>query len=153
MSIEVTPPMHGRWRALSWRMFLVAAPLFAGAYLLLPTTGSARTIAYPAFGLIATAAILASVRWGRPERPRSWRMIAIGLALLSVGDITYSALVLMGGEIPYPSLADVGYLCGYSFVALGVAGLTRGRMSGGDRMPVIDGAILASGASSIFWLV
>jgi diguanylate cyclase (GGDEF)-like protein len=131
---------------------LACAPLFAALYYLLPTTGLARTFAYPVFGIIATAAILVAIRFGRPARPRSWALIAAGLVALSAGDVVYSILFLNAEEVPYPSVADAAYVLGYVFLAFGIHGLARGRMAGGDRLPMIDGAILASGAASIFWL-
>lgn len=94
-------------------MVLLAIPLLSAIYLALPADGAARTIVYPAYGLIATLAILIGVRRQRPVRAGSWRLIAAAIALLTAGDIIYTVLVIAGGEVPYPSLSDVGYLAGY----------------------------------------
>ncbi|MDQ3128309.1 MAG: EAL domain-containing protein [Chloroflexota bacterium] len=136
-----------------WLLMLVAAPLLAGLYLLLPASGSARTITYPIFGIIATVAIVVGVRINRPDRRGAWQLIAFGLALLSVGDITYTVIALTSPEVPYPSLADGVYFAAYGALVVGVLRLVRGRMTGGDRIPMIDGAILAAGAGSVFWIV
>src|SRR5664279_924764 len=87
----------------AWLVLLAAIPFLAGFYLLLPTTGMARTVAYPAFGVIGTLAILLGVHRRRPVRPGSWRLIAIALALLAFGDLTYSILTGDGQEVAYPS--------------------------------------------------
>jgi diguanylate cyclase (GGDEF)-like protein len=141
------------WPA-AWLILLVAIPFLAAFYLLLPNGGPAHAIAYPVYGLIAMFAILVGVHRLRPARPGSWRLIALALALLAIADITYAvlAVALGGGGVPYPSLADVGYLAGYVALIAGTLGLIRGRVQGGDRTPIIDAAILAAGAGSIFWI-
>ncbi|HEX2754804.1 MAG TPA: EAL domain-containing protein [Candidatus Limnocylindrales bacterium] len=138
--------------AWAWRVFAVAAPVFALLYLALPGSGPARTLAYPVFGIVASIAIVVGIRRGSPTRPGSWWLIAGALVLMATGDIAYSAIELVG-EVPYPSLADAFYLAGYLALVGGVTGLARGRLSGGDRTPLIDGAILAAGAASILWIV
>ena len=73
-------------RLHSWLILLAAIPVLSTVYLLLPESGAARTVAYPAFGLIAMVAVLVGVHRRRPVRAGSWRLIALGLALLSIGD-------------------------------------------------------------------
>jgi diguanylate cyclase (GGDEF)-like protein len=136
----------------AWVGFLAAIPFVAAFYLLLPTTGLVRTIVYPVFGLIGTVAILVGLRLRPPSRRRSWYLIALAFALMSVGDITYSILHI-GGENPYPSMADLGYLAGYVALILGFGGLIHGRIPGGDRTSIIDAAILSAGAGSLFWVI
>jgi diguanylate cyclase len=135
-----------------WFLLLAAGPILAVFYLQLPVTGPARAIAYPLFGLIATAAIIVAVRRRTPARSRAWSLIALAFALLSVGDVTYSILAITQAEIPYPSFADVFYLGGYAALITGVAGLLRGRVPGSDRTSIVDAAVLAAGAASLFWV-
>ena len=134
-----------------WIVLLGATPLLIAAYLLLPADGSARTVAYPAFGLIATVAILVGIRTRQPIRPGAWRLVAVAFALLSLGDLGYTVLAI-GGEVGYPSLADLAYLAGYAALISGVIGLLRGRVAGGDRSAIIDATILSLGAGSLFWI-
>lgn len=136
---------------MGWAVLLVAIPFLIALYLLLPIDGSARTIAYPAFGLIGTAAILIGIHLRRPVRVGSWRLLAAAFALLSLGDVTYTVLSL-NGDVAYPSLADIPYLVGYLFLILGFGGLIRGGIPGGDRTSTLDAAILAAGAGSAFWM-
>jgi diguanylate cyclase (GGDEF)-like protein len=136
----------------AWVVLLGAIPFLALSYLLLPKDPLVHAIAYPLYGIVAVLSILLGCRRRRPERIRSWLLIATGLGFLSLADIVYSVLVFGGGDVPYPSLADVGYLGGYAFVIAGMLGLMRGRASGGDRTAIIDAAILAAGAGSMFWI-
>ena len=135
----------------AWMVVLAAIPFLTGFYLLLPAEGLARTIAYPAYGVIAVAAIMVGIHRRRPRSPGSWRLIALAFALMSIGDVTYT-LLDVAGDVPYPSWADLTYLAGYVSLIGGVLGLVRGRATGGDRTPVIDAAILAVGAASVVWI-
>ena len=135
----------------AWLVLLCAIPLLAASYLVLPEGGPERTVAYPIYNLIAVVAILVGVHRRRPARVGSWRLVAIAFGLLSLGDITWT-VVALSGEVPYPSFADIPYLAGYVALILGIVGLMRGRVPGGDRTPIIDAAILAAGAGSIFWV-
>ena len=132
-----------------WTVLLGATPVLIAAYLLLP--GGAHTIAYPAFGLVATIAIMIATKIRHPARVGAWRLVAVAFALLSLGDVSYSVLAL-GGEVGYPSLADLAYLAGYVALISGVIGLIRGRVAGGDRSAVIDATILSLGTGSLFWI-
>jgi diguanylate cyclase (GGDEF)-like protein len=136
----------------AWVVLLAAIPILAGSFLLLPTDGSARSIVYPAFALFSMIVILASTHLRKPARSGSWRLVAVALGLLALGDITYTLLIIGGEEAPYPSLADAAYVAGYVTLIAGAVGLVRGRIPGGDRTPIIDAAILATGAGSISWI-
>jgi diguanylate cyclase (GGDEF)-like protein len=136
----------------AWIVLLAAIPFMAAFYLLLPMEGPAHAIAYPVFGLFAMVTILIGAHRQRAARPGAWRLIAVALALLAVADVTYAMLAVGGGAVPYPSIADYGYLAGYVALIAGTVGLIRGRAPGGDRTPIIDASILAAGAGSIFWI-
>ena len=137
----------------TWVVLLCAIPVLTALYLLQPITGLSRTVMYPLYGLVATVVILVAVQRHHPAQRGAWWLIAAGLAFLSVGDITYSVDYFFNPEIPYPSLADVPYLVGYAALVSGAIVLVRGRSNGNDRTPLIDAAILAAGASAVFWVV
>ena len=143
--------LRGLERPRAWLVLLVAIPFLAGFYLLLPGTGWPRTVAYPVYGIAGTLAVLLGVHVQKPIRAGSWRLIALALALLALGDIIYSVMVGDGNEVAYPSPADVAYLAGYVVLIGGILSLIRGRVQGGDRTPIIDAAILSAGAGSILW--
>ena len=52
---------------------------------------------------------------------------------------------------PFPSMADVLYLAGYPFIALGLLLLIRRRVGDGDRGGLLDAAILTTAAAILSW--
>jgi diguanylate cyclase (GGDEF)-like protein len=143
---------HALTTPADWLILLLATPFLGLSYLLLPNDELAHAIVYPLYGLLAVVAILVGIQRRRPIRRESWLLMAGGVGLLSAADVVYSALVFAGGTIPYPSIADAGYLAGFAFLIAGMLGLIRGRVTGGDRTAIIDAAILAAGAGSAFWV-
>jgi diguanylate cyclase (GGDEF)-like protein len=142
----------GYRRPRAWVLLLALTPVLAVAYAMLPTTGDSRVIAYPLYGIAMAVLIGLSVLRLHPARRRAWLVIAVALTLLSVGDVTYTVLQLTDGEVPYPSLADLGYLAGYVALLVGVTDLFRGRTTGSERLALIDAAILTTGVAAVFWI-
>ena len=60
------------------------------------------------------------------------------------GDLLWNWYEIIG-EDPFPSIADVLYLAGYPFIALGLMLLIRRRLGDGDRGGLLDAAILTTG--------
>jgi GGDEF domain-containing protein len=134
-----------------WAILLVATPILAAAYQLLPTVGEWRTIAFPMYGFAMSIVITVAVLRRTRERRAAWLAIAMAFTLLTVGDVSYTVLALIGPEVPYPSVADVFYLAGYLALVIGAIALVRGRTTGSERTSVIDAAIVTMGAAAAFW--
>jgi diguanylate cyclase (GGDEF)-like protein len=147
------PHASGLRRPRAWALLLVATPILAVIYELVPKTGDWPVIAYPMFVSAAAVTILIATLRLRPVRWLAWLAIAVGLTLWAVGDIAFSILSLTYAEVPYPSVADVAYLLGYVGLTGGTLGLLRGRTTGGHRTPLIDAAIVTAGATAAFWVV
>ncbi|MEO8272599.1 MAG: EAL domain-containing protein [Chloroflexota bacterium] len=146
------PPAHGARTPPSWIVLLGLTPLLALIYALLPTAGDARVVAYPIYGACTAVVIaLAAVRT-KPARRGAWLLIALAVALLTAGDVTYSVIALSTPEVPFPSFADLGYLSGYVALVAGVIGLIRRRTTGNERMAMLDAAILTTGVAAGFWI-
>ena len=76
--------------------------------------------------------------------------MAAGQALFVAGDLMWNYYEAIGEE-PFPSVADVLYLAGYPFMALGIYLLIRRRVAGGDRSGLIDAAILTTAVAILSW--
>ena len=99
-------------------------------------------------GLEAAAAAGCLVRAARIRHERAaW--LALGFALLSTtcGDVIYD--FVYGGNPPYPSAADLGYLGFYPASYLGIVLLVRGRISSFNASLWLDGLTAAFAASAV----
>ena len=66
------------------------------------------------------AAIVAARNW-RTRTGYAWALISFGLFMIAAGEVAWGIHELgMGGEVPFPSAADVGYLGIYPPVFLGL---------------------------------
>lgn len=140
-------------RLPAWALLLCLTPVVAGIYAWLPVTGTARAIAYPMYGAAVVVVIALAALRTNPARRPAWLLILFAVALLTIGDATYSAIELMNSAVPYPSAADVSYLAGYVALVAGFLGLLRGRTTGSDRATLIDASILTASAAAAFWVV
>jgi diguanylate cyclase len=88
-----------------------------------------------------------------PQRERAgWVLIAAGLAVWSVADIGYSAVVSRGAVVPYPAWSDWLYLCFYPLAYAGVVIIYRARYTGRGRAVWLDGLLAALGFAAIVWV-
>ena len=86
----------------------------------------------------------------RPDRRLPWILMAAGQASFVAGDLMWNYFEVIGEE-PFPSFADVLYLGGYPFIALGLFLLIRRRLGDGDRGGMLDAAILTTGVAVLSW--
>ncbi|HJU47320.1 MAG TPA: GGDEF domain-containing protein, partial [Gaiellaceae bacterium] len=142
-------------RALDRNNRLTAAYLLAGAVFLVVYFGTGlspetQDVLYQLPGMLAPLVIGAGILRYRPAQKRPWIILAIGLALSTLGDWTWLVLARLGEE-PFPSIADALYLGGLVLVAVAIVDLVRGRIPGGDRAGIIDAFIVAIGVALLSW--
>jgi diguanylate cyclase (GGDEF)-like protein len=89
-------------------------------------------------GLAALACVTAA--WRRSDRV-AWSLIGVGILLWGVGDVYYTFVLEQRAEIPFPSLADAGYLGFYLPAYIGVGLLVREHVVGFVRSLWLDGLI------------
>ena len=98
-----------------------------------------------AMGLITVGAILYGLRTHRPVRRLPWQLQAVCILLTTIG----AQVSAVGG-----AAASLGQALTGIGAAAGVGGLIlllRGRLPGGDRAALLDGAILVSGTGAVVW--
>jgi diguanylate cyclase (GGDEF)-like protein len=142
-------------RARNLRVTLPMAYLAIGALLLvvhatLETGSLAQSFLYDAIGASAVTVALIGVRRNKPDRALPWVLMALGQALFVAGDLLWNWYEIVG-EDPFPSMADVLYLAGYPFIALGLLLMIRRRVGAGDRGGLLDAAILTTAAAILSW--
>ena len=80
-------------------------------------------------------------------------LLAVGVALQSLGDVMLTFLTSSDGIEPFPSAADVPYLAGYVLIAIGLVELVRAGNREHDRTAWVDALIVARRRASSFRLV
>lgn len=110
----------------------------------------AQDLTYDVVGVSGVAAALFGAWRNRPDRRLPWVLMAFGQALFVAGDLLWNWYEAIGEE-PFPSMADVLYLAGYPFIAIGLLLLIRRRIGDGDRGGLLDAAILTTGAAVLSW--
>ena len=135
----------------AWKLWLSAGLAMAIGYFALPSH-ALQDVLYQLPGMLAVVAVMVGVIIHRPSDSRPWWILALGLALSSVGDWTWVVLDPVHGVEPFPSVADVFYLGGMGLVAASLLWLVRGRVPGGDRAGMLDALIVAVGFGMLSWL-
>jgi diguanylate cyclase (GGDEF)-like protein/PAS domain S-box-containing protein len=146
----------------SWRRFALLA--------LLPAYGSLYALWYffrwgPAdaqlaiadtsfqpIGIFAVvAAFVVSRRASSAGSRVAWALIGLGFAAYAFGDLAWFWFeVVEGVEVPFPSVADVGYLGFFPLMLLGLARLPREQPEGRLRS-ALDMAIVIVGSGAVIW--
>jgi hypothetical protein len=89
------------------------------------------------------AAIVAARNWGT-RSGYAWALISFGLFMIAAGEVAWGVQELaIGGEVPFPSAADVGYLGIYPPVFLGLLLMPHSPVSGLRRARIVLDTLIA----------
>jgi diguanylate cyclase (GGDEF)-like protein len=133
-----------------WLVYLGIGAVLLLVHAALETGSLPQSFLYDGIGASAVAVALIGVWRHRPERVAPWLLMAAGQGLFVAGDLAWNWFEIIGVD-PFPSIADVLYLSGYPFIALGLFLLIRRRLAGGDRGGVVDAAILTTAVAILSW--
>jgi diguanylate cyclase (GGDEF)-like protein len=128
--------------------FAVVGVATSVAYLWLPHFW--QSCVYDATGFAAACAILFGLHRYRPARPGPWVLIALGILLWVVGDVLYAVYGLSGGEVPFPSYADLLYISGYVVIVGAIAMVLR-RRGAKDSIAWLDAGIVSLVGVMLTW--
>ncbi len=147
-----------------WPLALVAAAmsLVFGVVLVTKPLDDTALTAFTDLGQLLAAVLgAAGAAWGasrawRTERQRlavSWGLIALGVGAWAWGEAIWTGYeVMLGEEVPFPSLADVGFLLMPPLAGLGLLLWPLGRDEGRRRLVgLLDGVLVAAGLLVVFW--
>ena len=137
-------------RVPAWLFYVAGAALFVGVHASLEQGTTVQNVAYDVVGGSAVLAALFAVWLHKPDRRLPWVLMAVGQGSFVAGDLLWNYYEFIGEE-PFPSFADVLYLAGYPFIALGLFLLIRRRIGDGDRGGLLDAAILTTAAAVLSW--
>jgi diguanylate cyclase (GGDEF)-like protein len=119
--------------------------------------GSTAVIADAAFLPMSLAAALLSWRAARRRgldrrSSQAWRLIGASYLCYWAGDLGWFYFDAVRGARPYPSLADIGYLSFYPFLAAALLRLPAARRSARERAVLaLDTATVTIGAFLVIW--
>jgi diguanylate cyclase len=133
-----------------WAAYFAAGLAALVVYWLLEAGSLTQSWFYDIIGASAVLVAFVGIIRNRPDRRLPWILVAIGQASFVAGDVLWNWYETIG-EDPFPSMADVLYLAGYPFIAVGLFLLIRRRLGGGDRGGLLDAAILATGVAILSW--
>jgi diguanylate cyclase (GGDEF)-like protein len=133
-----------------WQAILVAGLALLGLhYLGHVSAGGSRvyeTWLYEGLELFAALGCMARAVFVRAERS-AWFFIGAGLLATTCGDVLYD--FWYGGNPPFPSAADVGYLAFYPLLYIGIVLLLRRRVSTFSASLWLDGLVAAAAAGAL----
>jgi diguanylate cyclase (GGDEF)-like protein len=133
-----------------WQAMLVPCLVLLGLHYLgnLSAGGSRvyETWLYEGVELVAALGCLARAGLVRAERP-AWLLIGAALLATTVGDMLYD--FWYGGNPPFPSAADVGYLAFYPLIYVGIVLLLRRRVSTFSTSLWLDGLVAATAVGAL----
>jgi hypothetical protein len=99
----------------------------------------------PTFAACMAAAVAAR-NWGS-QTGYAWALISFGLFMIAAGEVAWGIQELgMGGEVPFPSAADIGYLGIYPPVFLGLLLMPHAPVSGLRRARIVLDTLIAIAA-------
>src|ERR1044072_110337 len=128
-------------RASFWVAYLAIGAVLLVVHATMETGSLAQSLLYDVIGGSAVAVALLGGWWHKPDRPAPWLLMALGQALFVAGDLLWNWYEVIG-EDPFPSMADVLYLAGYPFIALGLLLSIRRRLGDGGRGGLLESAML-----------
>jgi len=95
------------------------------------------------------AAFVAARNWGT-RTGYAWALISFGLFMIAAGEIAWGIQELgMGGEVPFPSAADVGYLGIYPPVFVGLLLMPHAPVRGLKRVGIVLDTLIAMTAIAL----
>ncbi|HJU02898.1 MAG TPA: diguanylate cyclase, partial [Actinomycetes bacterium] len=130
------------------------------AFLVPGVGGQQVTQAISNFGLIAAAAsaglaCLATARSGSCGHPWMWRLLGASALSWGSGQTAWTWYEsVLGREVPFPSLADVGYLVAVPLAAAALLSVPfAARNAAGRVRQVLDGLMIAASLLLISWVL
>jgi signal transduction histidine kinase len=139
--------------AQPWLAYLVAGLAATGTYFLLPWNGLAQGFVYDGIGASSAVAVAVGTLRYRPAQRLPWYLFAAGLLAFAVGDTIFNLYdKVWHREPPVPSVADVFYLSGYPFLAVGLALLIRQLEPARRLAGLIDAAIFSVAFALVQWV-
>ena len=130
------------------------------AFLYWEIGGAQMAAAFSNFGLIAAAmaaglACLRTARFSSAQQERMWKLLGASALSWGCGQTAWTWYeTVLGREVPFPSLADVGYLAAPPLAAAALISLPFAAQSLAGRVrQVLDGLMIAASMLLASWVL
>jgi hypothetical protein len=130
------------------------------ACLVLGVGGAQTTQAISNFGLIAAAwsagvTCLVTTRSSTPQHRRMWKLLGVSALSWGSGQAAWTWYeTVLGRDVPFPSMADVGYLAAVPLAAAALLSLPFAAPSLAGRVrQVLDGLMIAASLLLVSWVL
>jgi diguanylate cyclase (GGDEF)-like protein/PAS domain S-box-containing protein len=153
-------------RSRARRRFIVECATTAGLALLwlgclvFEVGGERTAAALSNFGLIAAAGAagitcIRTARFSNDRQTRMWKLLGASALCWASGQTAWTWYEnVLGREVPFPSLADVGYLAAPPLAAAALLGLPFAAQSLAGRVrQVLDGLMIAASLLLVSWVL
>ncbi|MGQ0434699.1 MAG: diguanylate cyclase domain-containing protein [Microthrixaceae bacterium] len=89
---------------------------------------------------------------GRTVDRTPWLLLGAAMVLWGIGEVLWTwCEVIVGDEVPYPSIADISYLGAVPFAVAGLLAFTRGSRSTFHLRTLLDACLVAASLLFITW--
>ncbi|MFN8026141.1 MAG: EAL domain-containing protein [Acidimicrobiia bacterium] len=109
-----------------------------------------RSFLWDFFAVIAATAAVWGLARNRPAAKGVWQLLAVGIVLLTAGDIVYDVAVRSFGAADGYPWSDILYLAAYPLFAVALWKLAKGHFSRGS---VFDAVVVALAGTAVVWSV
>jgi diguanylate cyclase (GGDEF)-like protein len=130
------------------RRYLLVAVVLVGGYWLVPE-GTPRSVTQVCVSASSMLAVLTAAALDGPRRA-TWVVFSLGSGLSAAADAYSAWHIAVGNPLPYPSLADAGWLTGNLTAGLGLVMLQRGRRV--DAAGLLDTAVVTCSGGLVLWV-
>lgn len=145
----VVPSWRTGWL---WLGYLGAGAVAGCGYVLISAFGGwqlGQVLIGSGAGASSTIAVFVGVRLHRPRSRKPWLLIGISQMIFeSAGAAFYGTHLVLGDE-RVPGFCDLLYLLHYPVLAAGLLLIVRLRAPGGDLPALLDGLLVATGATTL----
>lgn len=149
LGADVRPPSRA-WLAALATVGLLAALIWTGIggeRFTVAVADLAAVVAAVAGGIVVLRAARRAQDGGRP-----WRLLGVALLLWGLGEGLWTWYeVVLGDDVPFPSVADVAYLAAVPFALAGVLSFASGTGTRFQARTVLDGCLVAASFLFASW--
>ena len=135
-----------------WLGYLGTGVIGVGCLEFVPAVGGwlvLRLVASGAVGTSSAAAVFIGLRRHRPCPRTPWLLIGISQLIVASVDVIFCVTDYLLGDQRNPGLVDMVYLAHYPVLVAGLLPIVRLRTPGGDLPALLDGMLVATGATTV----